>query len=90
MNFGSRSIQFSTSDTKIARTAEPGFDLNGNLSYAPGINAFSGSVQTNNGQQSGQGAGRFYGPAAQEIGGVYSLQGSGGSPWLVPSAARDR
>lgn len=79
VNFGSRSIQFSTSGTKIGNslTPEPGLDLKGNLSYAPGVNAFSGSMQTNNGQLSGQGAGRFYGPAAEEIGGVYSLQGSG-------------
>jgi hypothetical protein len=47
------------------------------LSYAQGVNSFSGGLTTANGALNGQGTGRFYGPSAQEIGGVYSLSGSG-------------
>ena len=88
VDFGSRSIQFSTSDTRLsnsntdARTTDNGLNLSGTLSYAQGVNSFSGAVGTQNLQLSGQGAGRFYGPAAEEIGGVYSLQGNGVSRML--------
>ena len=88
VNFGSRSIGFSTSNTQVkntntnVRTTETGLNLSGSLSYAPGVNAFSGSVQTQNTLLGGQAGGRFYGPAAEEIGGVYSLQGAGVSRML--------
>jgi hypothetical protein len=77
VNFGTRNIGFSTSSTTRSGTADSGLNLSGTLSYAQGANAFSGSLQTQNGQLSGQGAGRFFGPGAEEIGGVYSLQGGG-------------
>jgi hypothetical protein len=76
VNFGSRSILFSTADTKIAGSPNAELDLSGTMSYAQGVNAFSGTVRSANGQLNGQGAGRFFGPAAEEIGGVYSLGGS--------------
>jgi hypothetical protein len=85
VNFGSRSILFSTSSTvrgndpqdpKVGNR-DDGLNLSGTLSYAQGVNNFSGSLKTQNDQLSGQGTGRFYGPAAEEIGGVYSLSGSG-------------
>lgn len=86
VNFESRNILFSTSNTRRGNTAEDAklggirdddLNLSGTLSYAQGVNNFSGSLQTQNSQLSGQGAGRFYGPKAEEIGGVYSLSGSG-------------
>jgi hypothetical protein len=85
VNFGARSILFSTSNTIRGKTpedanlgkAEAGLNLSGTLAYSQGVNAFSGSVQTANGELSGQSAGRFFGPKAEEIGGIYSLQGSG-------------
>lgn len=75
VNFGSRSVLFSTASTKIAGTPNAGFDLSGTMTYAQGVNAFSGAVRSVNGQLAGKGTGRFFGPAAQEIGGVYSLHG---------------
>jgi hypothetical protein len=83
VNFSGRNIQFSTSDTSLlnantlARTTDNGLNLSGTLSYAQGANSFSGALQTQNAQLTGQGSGRFYGPSAQEIGGVYSLTGAG-------------
>jgi hypothetical protein len=82
VNFGTRNILFSTSETRRGPSAETAsirddsLNLSGTFTYQPGVNAFSGPVQAQNGL-SGQGAGRFFGPGAEEIGGVYSLQGSG-------------
>jgi hypothetical protein len=55
-------------------TPGPALDLTGTLTYAPGSSQFIGPVTSGNGL-SGNANGRFYGPAAQEIGGVYSLTG---------------
>lgn len=83
VNFGARNIAFSTSDTRRlnyqmgVQASDQGLNLAGTLSYKSGVNAFSGSVQTQNGLLNGQAAGLFYGPRAEEIGGVYSLQGNG-------------
>lgn len=82
-NFSARSIAFSTSGTEIlssisgAQTLDPGLNLSGTLTYAAGTNRFDGAITTANAQLSGNASGRFYGPAAQEIGGVYQLQGGG-------------
>jgi hypothetical protein len=87
-NFGSRTILFSTSNTMrggdvnaptTASIPDGNLNLSGTLSYAQGINNFSGALQTQNGALSGRGEGQFYGPTAEEIGGVYSLSGSGPS-----------
>jgi hypothetical protein len=87
-NFGSRTILFSTSNTlrgadvnvpTSASMPDGNLNLSGTLSYAPGVNNFSGALQSQNGALSGRGEGKFYGPTAQEIGGVYSLSGSGPS-----------
>ena len=84
-DFSARSIVFATSGTMAANTnttaassAFPGLDLAGTLSYSPGSNKFSGALTSANGL-SGNSTGRFYGPSAQELGGVYHLSGSAGS-----------
>jgi hypothetical protein len=85
VNFGARSIGFSTSGTVLHRqsdgseTSNAGLNLSGTLTYSPGSSQFSGPVSTSNNQLSGQAGGRFYGPSAQEIGGAFSLNGSGPS-----------
>ena len=59
-----------------------GFNLNGALSYAAGKNTLTGTLRTGNGLLSGSATARFYGPAAQEFGGVFTLTGpqvNGGS-----------
>lgn len=87
-DFKNRNIQFSTSGTLLtdtstrARTTDTTLDLNGNWSYAPGTSQFSGSVRTADGALTGTGSGRFYGPNAEEIGGVYGLTGAGGARML--------
>jgi hypothetical protein len=82
-DFKNRNIQFSTSGTLLtdmstnARTTNTNLDLSGNWSYASGTSQFSGDVRTSDGALTGTGSGRFYGPNAEEIGGVYGLSGGG-------------
>jgi hypothetical protein len=85
VDFQTRNIGFSTSNTSTlnlnsgARNSnDTSLNLSGTLSYAPGANSFGGTLTAGNGI-SGPASGRFYGPAAQEMGGVYSLQGQAGS-----------
>jgi hypothetical protein len=78
-DFGARSLSFASSGTTIAReisaaTAAPQLDLSGSLSYAPGAGAFAGTLTNAGGSMSGTSSGRFYGPAAQELGGVFALK----------------
>jgi hypothetical protein len=85
-NFSSRTIDFSTTGTVVSTAANPAvtsarpeLNLSGNLSYGSGSSQFSGNVGTANNALSGDASGRFYGPNAQEIGGVYGLSGSNGA-----------
>lgn len=89
VDFGARTIGFSTAETTLfntntgASSTDPNLNLAGTLSYAQGVNSFSGSVSAAPVTGlTGQASGRFYGPAAEEIGGVYSLQGPGVSRML--------
>jgi hypothetical protein len=86
VDFGpARSVAFSTSGTQVSTasgttTLTPDLNLTGALNFS-GSNQFTGTVKTNpvdpTFKLSGTATGRFYGPAAQEIGGVYNLTGTG-------------
>ncbi len=83
-NFATRSIAFVTANTMIMPDVGPvaansNLNMSGTLTYAAGQNLFSGTVKTANNALSGTAAGRFYGPAAQEIGGLFALTGTGGA-----------
>jgi len=78
-DFSTRSLTFNSSGTITTRdlktsAAEPGLNLGGTLTYAPGSNAFTGTLTNAGGTMSGTTSGRFYGPAAQELGGVFNLR----------------
>lgn len=80
-DFGARTLAFSTSNTFITtdlidRSPAPSLDLAGTLGYAAGTNTFSGEIETVGGM-SGRADGRFYGPQAEEIGGVFETRGTG-------------
>lgn len=83
VNFGTRSVQLSTTGTNLtnlntsALSSDPGLNLSGALSYLSGSNRFSGNVTTASGALTGTATGSFYGPFAEEIGGIYSLTGTG-------------
>ena len=80
-DFGNRSLTFNTSNTQTSSNwvdfaSNSGLDLNGTLTYAAGTNRFTGSVASDGGL-TGNSTGQFYGPNAEELGGVFLLQGSG-------------
>jgi hypothetical protein len=79
VDFQSRSLGFASSGTTLTRdlatpTAAAHLDLSGTLSYSPSSNLFTGSLTNAGGTMSGQSTGKFYGPAAQELGGVFTLR----------------
>jgi hypothetical protein len=84
VDFAARTINFSTSVTELYSNASTfhssdfGLDLDGVLSYSAGSNQISGSVTTDDSTMSGNVAGRFFGPSAQEMGGTFLLEQSGG------------
>jgi len=92
VDFLARELAFRTTGTTLQNIQDgnawadsqvglpPSLDLVGTLSYAEGVNSFQGTVDTvgANGPMTGTSAGRFYGPAAQELGGVFSLTGPDG------------
>jgi len=88
VDFGpARSVAFSTSNTTLSPIVAatpipfPALNLTGNLIIAAGSNQFSGPVSAPGGggtpAMAGSAKGNFYGPTAQEIGGVFSLKGTG-------------
>lgn len=87
-NFASRSLSFASSGTTLTRdfstaTAAPQLNLNGTLTYSPGADAFNGTLTNAGGTMSGTSNGQFYGPAAQELGGVFTVK----SPTTVETFA---
>ena len=78
-NFSARSLSFASSGTTITRdlatsTAASNLNLSGTLTYLPASNAFTGTLTNAGGTMSGSSKGRFYGPTAQELGGVFTLK----------------
>jgi hypothetical protein len=74
VNFASRSAVFASADwTRYNDQVVAGTALSGVLTYAAGTNALSGTLTTANGSLSGPAVGQFYGPAAEELGGAFSL-----------------
>lgn len=78
-NFVTRQLNFSTTGTANLdnNASMSSLNMSGTLSYNAGTNAFSGVVTSTN-SMTGTANGRFYGPAAQEIGGVFFVEGSAG------------
>lgn len=80
-NFATRNIVFSTTGTQVTAdllnvSNNSGLNMSGTLTYSPATNQITGSVATGSGM-TGSVNGRFYGPAAQEIGGTFSVSGAG-------------
>jgi hypothetical protein len=92
VDFGARSIDFATTNTTTSSltlaspTAAPELDITGTLKITSGSSQFGGKVTTPGGNgtpaMTGTATGSFYGPAAQEIGGVFSLKGTGAQTML--------
>lgn len=82
VTFDNRTVSFNTTNTTVAggpgtpQITAPALNMTGNLSYAAGTNAMTGTATTTNGM-SGNMNGKFYGPGLNEIGGTYAVTGSG-------------
>jgi hypothetical protein len=84
VNFDTRSLEFSTTNTQTSEnwatfTAAPELNLAGTLTYVAGTNSFTGQVDSisSTNALTGDSTGQFYGPKAEELGGVFFLQGTG-------------
>jgi hypothetical protein len=86
VNFVDRTLDFSTTNTRTSEnfadlnknpfTPNESLNLAGTLTYAAGTNSFTGPVRSVGGL-TGDSTGQFYGPTAEELGGVFFLQGTG-------------
>ena len=81
VDFGpARSVQFTTSNTNRANlntgvsVGDANLNLSGTLSIATGTSQFTGTVTTGGAPLAGTATGSFYGPAYEEIGGIYNLK----------------
>ena len=81
LTFLTRELNLTTTGTEKIdietgiESAEPTLDMAGILTYAAGTNSFTGNVVTTG--LTGTSTGRFYGPNAEELGGVFGLSGAG-------------
>ena len=92
VDFGARTVALNTTGTQVSTNlqsfaAANSLNLSGTLSYAAGTNQFSGTVATvggaaSNAAMTGTAKGNFYGPAAQEIGGGFTVTGSGSTAYM--------
>ena len=78
-DFENRSLQFGSSGTTLTRnvstvSSAPQLNLSGTLTYSPGSNSFTGTLVNAGGTMNGVSYGRFYGPAAQELGGAFTVK----------------
>jgi hypothetical protein len=89
VNFATRSLGFATTGTQILLSsgswqATSGLNTTGTLSYASGTNLVTGSNLATAGgggvavMTGGQVTGKFYGPAANELGGTFAVRAGAG------------
>jgi hypothetical protein len=76
-DFQNRQIAVSSTgtvlDTGSATVAASQYDFGGTLTYAAGVNQFGGAISNPDSGMRGTATGMFYGPAAEEIGGVFEM-----------------
>jgi hypothetical protein len=84
-NFATQSVTFATTNSKIhtldtlVPTSKSDLDLTGTFSYSADSNTLTSSSlsTTSSGWTGGTASAKFYGPNAEEIGGVFSIRGTG-------------
>lgn len=82
VDFGSRTVSLTGSNSEITPdfsqfTSAPNLNFSGTASYSSGSNQFEGNLATA-GSLAGTTTGQFYGPTAEELGGVAILRDSEG------------
>ena len=87
-DFANRTLALSSSGTvtidnyvtNATTSPAPNLNLTGTLIYAAGTNSFAGTLTPSGGTLlPGTSTGRFYGPGAQELGGVFILKAGSGA-----------
>lgn len=88
INGGTREVNFSSTNSRLEAVAFPEFNdnrfniPNATLAISGGANSFTGAITSGSGSNAvtltGTADGRFYGPAAEELGGTFVLEGAGG------------
>jgi hypothetical protein len=81
-NFGAETIAYSTTASATPETSGSAFSfgtMTGSGSVAVRSAGFSGTGTTNGSGYAMDVAGNFYGPAAQEVGGLFHIKGNGGN-----------
>lgn len=78
VDFSQRRLDLASTGTSLERGAlsapAPHLDVSGALTYAPGSGSFTGTLANAGGTMSGTSNGQFYGPTAEELGGVFALK----------------
>ena len=81
VNWGTQSMTFDTTNTEISSnwssapfTPKPELDITGTMTYAPGTNGFTSNDLSTTSGLTGGSTGQFYGPNAEELGGVFLLR----------------
>lgn len=93
-DFDTRSLDFKTTNTVVSPdwttfTSKGELNLGGTLTYEAGTNTFTGTVATTGSTPlTGDSSGQFYGPNAEELGGVFFVQGGGATYTGAYGAAR--
>jgi len=87
-DFADRRLDFSSFNTQIIdpvtgdSAPEPGLNMTGTLTYAAGVNSFTGTLtaagSASVSPMTGTSQGRFYGPTAEELGGVFAVKAAEG------------
>jgi hypothetical protein len=83
VDFGARSAALASSDWRDAKAIQAGTALSGLLTYQSQQNLLAGTLTTANGQFSGGASAQFYGPRAEEVGGVFTLAPTNGPGAVV-------
>lgn len=85
VDFSARTLGFASTATTLTRdlatstiSGAPDLDLGGTLRYDAGSASFSGTLVNAGGTLSGRSEGRFYGPAAEELGGAFQVHATSG------------
>ena len=78
-DFAARTLSFASTGTTLttdlsSAVPAPDLDLTGTLTYGSGSSAFVGTLNNAGGTLSGKTYGRFYGPASQELGGIFTVK----------------
>lgn len=87
-NFTSRSLGFSSTGTTVGGAAAPQLDLRGTLTYSASQSRFHGSLANASGSLRGSTTGNFYGPRAEELGGLLSAAGNGAERYVGAYGAK--